>query len=557
MYYYMYTDHWILGIVGNFSSKHDLTLEFRMFPGVSVTPDTFSHKLKSVPQWNFVCVMSRHDALGSNYTVSVDGVYVGKGFLHLNFTNILLLKYYVNSTRVFFSGKITNLKIFDHRFKLDNINCTTSGNYLPWGSQHWEITVGIDVNTSVVSLKEVCSLDAVMYIFSIQNIVTYEESQDTCAQYGKGVLPSVDEIKDVVEYIQQIKAVDILKETWLWMYIKDNTTLTDKEGQANTTANQKNSCTVCDNNECIPYSCTSSVNFVCKFTSPITFRLQGPFEDPYLDTQYYPYTLNGYVHYIGRTGTILYPDDIEKDYLDFNSVTNPRIWKIGSKSNSSHATTNAVEKIIGVNSWAVLDKKSNKKVVLNLTLNSCNDTEFNCDDGSCVPLDYRCDVRIDCKDKSDEKNCDIVKFKDYHYSKEIIYIGSTNRHTKLNVSFLLTIKNFLELNENNGVFRVNFLIKINWNDNRLNFLNLKKNSAENILTSREFEEIWKPILIFQNKEVWRHDVNIGPKVAIEMNSMISTSTFDSTSPIDDLIYDGQRNYLSLKMDIRLGLSFPP
>ncbi|XP_072101165.1 basement membrane-specific heparan sulfate proteoglycan core protein isoform X3 [Mobula birostris] len=35
----------------------------------------------------------------------------------------------------------------------------------------------------------------------------------------------------------------------------------------------------------------------------------------------------------------------------------------------------------------------------------CKSNEFSCGSGECVPLDYRCDMRADCSDMSDEDNC--------------------------------------------------------------------------------------------------------------------------------------------------------
>ncbi|XP_069775261.1 basement membrane-specific heparan sulfate proteoglycan core protein isoform X3 [Narcine bancroftii] len=38
----------------------------------------------------------------------------------------------------------------------------------------------------------------------------------------------------------------------------------------------------------------------------------------------------------------------------------------------------------------------------------CLSNEFSCGSGECIPLDYRCDLRADCSDLSDEDNCGII-----------------------------------------------------------------------------------------------------------------------------------------------------
>ena len=40
-----------------------------------------------------------------------------------------------------------------------------------------------------------------------------------------------------------------------------------------------------------------------------------------------------------------------------------------------------------------------------LLLSSCSSAEFTCDDGSCIRIDLRCDLKYDCPDHSDEENC--------------------------------------------------------------------------------------------------------------------------------------------------------
>lgn len=54
----------------------------------------------------------------------------------------------------------------------------------------------------------------------------------------------------------------------------------------------------------------------------------------------------------------------------------------------------------------------------NLLLTSCESDEFSCDDATCVAGDKRCNHFFDCRDKSDEKDCKMIKFaKDYKVCK--------------------------------------------------------------------------------------------------------------------------------------------
>ena len=72
-----------------------------------------------------------------------------------------------------------------------------------------------------------------------------------------------------------------------------------------------------------------------------------------------------------------------------------------------------------------------------LTLTTCFPDKFTCDDGSCVRINQRCNLVVDCVDKSDEKNCEILKL-DKNYRGELFPREVDNSALKvfINVSIL-------------------------------------------------------------------------------------------------------------------------
>ena len=72
-----------------------------------------------------------------------------------------------------------------------------------------------------------------------------------------------------------------------------------------------------------------------------------------------------------------------------------------------------------------------------LTLTTCFPDKFTCDDGSCVRINQRCNLVVDCRDKSDEKNCEILKL-DSNYRGELFPREIDNSALKvyMNVSIL-------------------------------------------------------------------------------------------------------------------------
>merc|ERR1711990_999800 len=76
-------------------------------------------------------------------------------------------------------------------------------------------------------------------------------------------------------------------------------------------------------------------------------------------------------------------------------------------------------------------------------------------------------------------------------------MGGENR-TKVNVS--LSVTNIMDINEQAGVFQVQFHLIMSWLDSNLFFKNLKNETARNTLLTSEQKNIWTPEIIFVNTE---------------------------------------------------------
>ena len=101
------------------------------------------------------------------------------------------------------------------------------------------------------------------------------------------------------------------------------------------------------------------------------------------------------------------------------------MWKISTPISETFLTTFASEKSLGEYKLAFCTEKSNQnclaigvqdwKVVNDndifcsdsqtLSLSPCTLKEFNCDDGSCISMEKRCNQVSECSDESDEFNC--------------------------------------------------------------------------------------------------------------------------------------------------------
>ena len=82
---------------------------------------------------------------------------------------------------------------------------------------------------------------------------------------------------------------------------------------------------------------------------------------------------------------------------------------------------------IGTNHWktgaknALCDLPSGS--VAPLTFSYCYPDKFTCNSGHCKPLTDRCNIKLNCKDKSDEINCDAKLKIENDYNKEVVPIS--------------------------------------------------------------------------------------------------------------------------------------
>ena len=83
-------------------------------------------------------------------------------------------------------------------------------------------------------------------------------------------------------------------------------------------------------------------------------------------------------------------------------------WNIRVLSDSNkQASTNGSLPPLGTNSYFLSQELGGGHILLDI--NACNDqTQFNCQDGSCIAIEKRCNSEFDCKDNDDESECNLI-----------------------------------------------------------------------------------------------------------------------------------------------------
>ncbi len=106
--------------------------------------------------------------------------------------------------------------------------------------------------------------------------------------------------------------------------------------------------------------------------------------------------VNGRHSFRGYTGTM----------LQFNPER--KQWTLEPHSREEEevrAVTNGTEYPFGNQVWEITGDPcyEDRVNLVTLSINACNTTEFNCDDGYCIDINSRCDGKVDCPDKTGEK----------------------------------------------------------------------------------------------------------------------------------------------------------
>ena len=185
-------------------------------------------------------------------------------------------------------------------------------------------------------------------------------------------------------------------------------------------------------------------------------------------------------------------------------------WKLEMSLYNTTALSDEIDGrfMLGKQNWTVEgDSKKchfGKPYEIELKLTGCKDGEFTCDDGQCINMERRCDQvtgkEPDCRDKSDEKGCKLIVFEG-NYNKITPPIESDNGIViPTDVSISITLMKVVEIEETDHSIHLQFQISFEWRENRVKYLNLKRKTSLNALTKVDIEDLWLPLIIYDNTD---------------------------------------------------------
>ena len=228
--------------------------------------------------------------------------------------------------------------------------------------------------------------------------------------------------------------------------------------------------------------------------------MRGLCEESNIDTYYTPKNKEkeGQTVFYGLAGTII--EYHQEDLLWHMSV-------LGSEENTTATSNSSMHSfLLGSSEWTVYNDyngcNQGKPYKIQLKLSGCQEDQFTCNNGECISMEKRCNQINNCMDKSDERMCSVLSMEDGY--NNMIPPFTFNEDTgelkpaKVNVS--MSLLNVIEISEVNHIIELKYQVKMEWYENRVSYHNLKKEDAQNTLSSAELHSLWIPYIIFQNTD---------------------------------------------------------
>ncbi|KAK4308293.1 hypothetical protein Pmani_020006 [Petrolisthes manimaculis] len=177
-----------------------------------------------------------------------------------------------------------------------------------------------------------------------------------------------------------------------------------------------------------------------------------------------------------------------------------------------------------------------------MLLTPCHHHQYTCDDGTCIPHHYRCDLKYDCRDRSDEMECELISFpSDYHQHLPPRVPGKEDSKLPVIVKFIIksidvqTVKMSMQLS---------YEIEMSWFDNRLNYFNLKTNDSLNSPRLDTMRKLWSPLVKLLNTDTIDSSL-LADDATTLVRRLVPPLGRDEGAAAEVDIYSGEENPLSV------------
>ena len=423
-------------------------------------------------------------------------------------------------------NKVSNLNIFSKRMTFSEMVSRTAGedcgkadgDYLAWESAEWVLKG--KARLGEVALEDLCRMESRIQVFTLP-IAGLNQCKNLCEKIKSGTMASVrtlDEYQKFFDRMNEVlkdssgglnKAGKVSQAAWApinqasngsWVDIYDKDPVKEIAWAAGHPTSPlcaifvipwkglaSHQCNV--NKKLAPIYCP------CHFPVRPHLTLRGLCSDSHIDQSYLARNdpVTGFLFFYGSHKTIAQFDG--------------KSWKMLTAFFNTSASTDARPDtfILGKHSWSISGDSeecySGGPYTTKLKLTGCSEEEFTCDDGQCIEMVERCNQVPDCRDKSDEKVCQLILFEG-DYNKNIPPIRRTDKDFAIpaQVSISITLMKVVDIEERDHSIHLQFEINLQWKENRMKYQNLKEKTSLNALTKSDISMLWLPLVIYDNTD---------------------------------------------------------
>ena len=224
----------------------------------------------------------------------------------------------------------------------------------------------------------------------------------------------------------------------------------------------------------------------CYFERKTTLKLRGLCAQSFFDKAYTVYQFDKNITFLGNYHSVIVKTPVSNlpndyGYWEMHSYSNPgTLARTPLKSPTDYPT--------GKKTWLV-ENDNCGLVTMDLILTICKTGQFTCTDGSCIPLQKRCDLETNCPDASDEDDCLPLILPNKYSSAISPPRESSSKPVEVKVFVAVFSMRSFELT--NFRFVTDAEVTMMWNDKRLKFRNLKNTLNLNNMGTIG-QQLWLP-----------------------------------------------------------------
>ena len=230
-------------------------------------------------------------------------------------------------------------------------------------------------------------------------------------------------------------------------------------------------------------------------------------------------------------------------------------WRLNDAKSDVTAVSRSpkVSYLLGKHNWTVsndaFECSGGNPYVTTLKLTGCDGSEFTCYDGQCIRMGERCNQVPNCRDKSDEKGCQLIALEDgYNRNIPPIMRPALGGSSPTTVIISMVLMKVVDIDEVDHSIHLQFQISLRWRENRAKFQNLKDKTSLNALTDDEIQRLWLPLVIYDNTDQ-KESTRLGwvnewtTRVTVARESNFTRAGLDEVDEAE--IFEGAENNLTM------------